>query len=225
MFGMVSAQNNAQESNKAYKQFDQKDYEKATKGVDYSEDIAKRKKKKFDELDYSEPSMPNFNFGDWSIMGDLLKTVVIGSIVLLLAYLIFRLVDQNYGNKKIINIQDHEIFENLEQHIHQVDLNDFLQQALQQGNFKLAVRIYYLIIIKKMSNSELIDWKKQKTNGEYLSEMYGKPLFENFRNSTNLFERVWYGDVEIDQDKFQVAKQLFDVLLNKIPSVNNNETR
>ena len=76
-----------------------------------------------------------------------------------------------------------------------------------------------------MSNSNLIDWKKQKTNGEYLSEMYGKPLFENFRNSTNLFERVWYGDIEIDQNKFNIAKQLFDVLLNKIPSTNSNETK
>lgn len=211
----------SQEQKAAYKEFDQKDYDKATKGIDYTENIAKRKKKEDKDYDYNRP---DWDLGDWSVLAEVLKFLGIGGVILLLAYLIFILVDQNYSNKKVINIQDHEVFENLEQYIHELDLNDLLQQAINQNNYKLAVRIYYLIIIKKMSTANLIDWKKQKTNGEYLSEMYGKSLFDHFRTSTNLFERVWYGDVEINLTKYTIVKQTFDVLLNKIPS-NSDETK
>jgi len=220
LFTLVNAQED-NEQNSTYKEFNKEDYNKATEGVDYTEDILKRKEKEPNDLDFNPP---DWNFGDWSIVAELLKFLGIGGVVLLLAYLVFRLIDENYGSKKIINIQDHEIFENLEQHIHELDLNDLLNKALQQGNYKLAVRIHYLILIKKMSNAQLINWKKQKTNGEYLSEMYGNSLFENFRKSTNLFERVWYGDVEINKDKYHIVQQTFDVLLNKIPN-SSDETK
>ena len=173
----------------SYKKFDKEAYEKATKDVNYTEDFEKKKEKPREPK--NDQPRKSLNLGNWDMVADLLKGLGIGGLVLLLAYLVFRIFDENVSNKKIANIADQSIIENLEQHIHEVDLNDFLKQALASKNFKLAVRIYYLSIIKNLSNSNLIVWKKQKTNGEYMSELFGQPLFEDFRKSTLVFERVW----------------------------------
>lgn len=188
---------------KRVKKFDQESYEKATKGVDYLEDIEHKKQKERKPSNFDPPDL-----GDWSMVGDVLKGLIILSVVLILAYIVFRVFEANYVNRKVINYKDQHTIDNLEEHIHEVNLRSFLENVLKEGNYKLAVRIYYLILIKELSESNLIRWKKQKTNGEYLSEMFGDNLFESFRNNTVLFERIWYGDIEIDNNNYlQVEKK------------------
>lgn len=205
---------------KAVKKFDQESYEKATKGVDYLEDIEQKVQKERKPSNFDPP-----NLGDWSMLGDLLKGLVILSVVLILAYIVFRVFEANYVNRKVINYKDQHTIDNLEEHIHDVDLRSFLQNALKDGNYKLAVRIYYLILIKELSDSSLISWKKQKTNGEYLSEMYGDNLFETFRNNTVLFERIWYGDIEIDNKNYLQVEKKYESFVQAVAKrkVRSNE--
>ena len=123
----------------------------------------------------------------------------------------------------MIDYKDRHTIDNLEEHIHDVDLYDFLKNALKDGDYKLAVRIYYLIIIKGLSDSALIKWKKQKTNGEYMSELYGHKLFESFRNNTVIFERIWYGDIEIDKRDFDQVQVKYDAFIKDIPKPIDND--
>ena len=118
--------------------------------------------------------------------------------------------------KSVNAIDLKEIEENLED----VELEDPIQQAIAAGNYPLAVRLYYLAILKDLSLNKKIKWKKDKTNGEYLRELAGTNIFEEFQKITLVFERIWYGKMELSQADFQKVEKLF---LKLIPTqtINN----
>ena len=66
----------------------------------------------------------------------------------------------------------------------------------------------------------MIQWEIQKTNGNYLQEMFEHHLFDNFKNLTLIFERVWFGEVEIDEKNYEKLEPLFDNMIQKIKGNN-----
>ena len=96
--------------------------------------------------------------------------------------------------------------ENIDAHIHESDLDRMIRQAVEQRNFSLAVRLYYLAIIKELSLSRAIRWRREKTNRDYLRELRHTPLFENFREATRIFERSWYGNKRLAEADFQMLQ-------------------
>ena len=66
----------------------------------------------------------------------------------------------------------------------------------------MAVRLYYLSVLKELSVKNHIRWKRDKTNGAYLRELAGSPLFGTVQEVTLIFERVWYGKVELAKPDF-----------------------
>lgn len=109
--------------------------------------------------------------------------------------------------------------ENIEENIHETDLDRFIREAKAKGDFALAMRLYYLSVIKEMSLKKLIKWKRDKTNGEYLRELRSSPFFGDFNEVTNIFERIWYGDGKIDADSFGRVEGKFSSLAENIRQV------
>ena len=56
------------------------------------------------------------------------------------------------------------INEKIEENIHESDLDKFIKQAESEEKYNLAIRLYYLAIIKELSLGKLIKWKRNKTN-------------------------------------------------------------
>jgi hypothetical protein len=105
--------------------------------------------------------------------------------------------------------------ENMDQHIFETEFDRFLRNALSSGDYKLAVRIYYLKIIKSLAEHKLIKWKKDKTNATYLREMRQHNLYEEFRNLTAMYEKIWFGDIMFTESDFGVLKPTLDDSINK----------
>lgn len=97
-----------------------------------------------------------------------------------------------------------------EELIHEKDLPQLINNAITNGNYRLAVRYYYLLILKKLSEKELIKWQQEKTNEDYIKEVSkNKELNTDFKEVTLLYDYVWYGDFPIDKTVFlQAEKQL-----------------
>ena len=70
--------------------------------------------------------------------------------------------------------------DNLDQYIHETDLERFLREALAQGNYTLAIRLYYLQVIKDLSAKSAIRWSREKTNRDYQRELRSHRLAEPF---------------------------------------------
>ncbi|RKF03425.1 hypothetical protein C8N26_1810 [Tenacibaculum lutimaris] len=97
------------------------------------------------------------------------------------------------------------------------DLPKLIEQAITEGNYQLAVRYYYLLLLKNLSDKEFISWQQEKTNEDYIKELVSKQqLHSDFKKLTYLYDYVWYGEFSIDKEKFMQAESEFKNTLAKI---------
>jgi hypothetical protein len=102
------------------------------------------------------------------------------------------------------------ISESLED-IHALDYEKMIEEAITKKNFRYAIRLNYLRSLKILSDKNLIHWKTDKTNNEFINEIKQISLKEKFKNITYDFEYIWYGEFEIDQTSYnQLQNQYSD---------------
>jgi len=153
------------------------------------------------------------------VAGGILATILSTIPFVLLAILIFLLIrfflkvnSKNiiYGeqNKPIIAFTDEE------QIIKNEDINALIAEAVKQNNFRLAIRYYYLLALKKLAEKDIIVWEQQKTNDDYKKEIKPKTMQSQFGKITRIYDYVWYGEFDIDAPKFENLKRDF-INLNK----------
>lgn len=180
-------------------------------------------KRDYIEKEKEEPSdfnMPNMGFEGLGFMAQLIKMIVYAVVVLGLAFLIFKLFEAQYRQDRKISTNKEFFLEKLEEQIHDIDLYKLLDEYSQKKDYAMMIRIQYLIIIKEMSQRKIIDWQKQKTNGAYLQEVYGHTLFSPFQKVTRLYERVWFGEVSLDEQKYNEIVPQFRSTLEQTKKIN-----
>ena len=167
--------------------FDEKQWKEITAGADFNE-TAKA------PMNFSMP---------W--IGPLLKLLsypVIIAVVVALLYLIVRNITLDLKIKRD-ELKSDDIEKQIDS-IEDIDVETLLDQARRDGNFKVVVRLYYLKLLKKLHEMEKIAWKKEKTNRDYLSELFLKDFhFQQMRGLTLSYESIWYGDHEVNAESFQ----------------------
>jgi hypothetical protein len=100
--------------------------------------------------------------------------------------------------------------------INQLDFDEQITTAIENKNYKLAVRYLFLKSLKLLSDKELINLKKDKTNKQYLAEIKNIKLARAFRSALYRFEWIWYGDFPIDDDLMKNSKNEFNKLFGLI---------
>jgi hypothetical protein len=100
-------------------------------------------------------------------------------------------------------------FEENEANIHFIDFDKMIAEAVGQGQYRRAVRLFYLRTLKQLSDREIIDWRADKTNHDYLREWKRPDIEPGFRRLTTLFEYICYGDFGIDRDRFEQTQRAF----------------
>jgi large-conductance mechanosensitive channel len=100
-----------------------------------------------------------------------------------------------------------------EEDIHEINLETLLQQAIDDKNFRLAIRYYYLSTLKSLSKSKVIDYHKDKTNSEYLFEIEDVALRSQFSYLSYVYSYVWYGEFSLDETNFKVAENKYQSFL------------
>ena len=102
-----------------------------------------------------------------------------------------------------------------ETHIQEIDLANYINEAIASGNYRSAIRYLYLNSLKKLSASGKIDWDFQKTNGDYYREIEDVALKAQFQKVSYLYDYIWYGEFAIDEHAFAKAQLEFDSLNKK----------
>ncbi|RMB64025.1 DUF4129 domain-containing protein [Dokdonia sinensis] len=92
------------------------------------------------------------------------------------------------------------------------DIQALIDSALASGNYRLAVRYYYLLALQKLSAKDYIDWQVQKTNHEYIFEIEDSYRRSYFRRVTDIYDYIWYGNFEVDESAFAKAQSAFNQL-------------
>jgi hypothetical protein len=82
------------------------------------------------------------------------------------------------------------------------ELEKLLMLYKSNGAFREAIRVLYLICLKKLDKGGLIRIRTNKTNREYLYELNGDSDRHFFRHIARIYEYVWYGHFEPDAEAF-----------------------
>jgi hypothetical protein len=87
-------------------------------------------------------------------------------------------------------------------------------EALKQ--FKNALRVWYLKALRELNEKGLVRWKTDKTNASYLRELQGTKYYTEFRELTDIYELVWYGDAEVAEYAYSRLKGQFISFINNV---------
>jgi hypothetical protein len=93
--------------------------------------------------------------------------------------------------------------------IHGISFDQAIEEAITSSNFRLAIRLLYLQSLKKLSDSNYITWQLNKTNTDYLQETSQRKWHPVFSSLTYNFEYTWYGESQVDREKFISVQQQF----------------
>ncbi|MEO7977161.1 DUF4129 domain-containing protein [Flavobacterium sp.] len=140
----------------------------------------------------------------------LLKALAV-IIVVIVIYLIVKALINKEGqwifgknsNKKTINYSD------IEKNIHLLNFDKLIKESILSGEKRIAVRYYYLWLLKVMAQNHYIKWDIEKTNSDYLYELQSPIHKEEFTYLSYLYNYIWYGEFEIDDNTFQKTQNRF----------------
>lgn len=149
-------------------------------------------------------------------MGSGVSNLLIVILIIALAALIFYLFFRNPASpeKKVIPKDLEEDVNPSE--IPKSELELRLEEAIRNGDYRKAIRIYFIFIIKGLSEKKWITWEKEKTNFAYLNEMRKHNLYTEFDQSVMLYEIVWYGKRKVDVGTYGQLEPIFKNLIKKI---------
>jgi len=175
---------------------------KAAKGIDYTENYKEFDKSEKKDLDINPPLHYNL-----SPLKYVFYFIVVGLVIFLIVKIILNLNKNPNIKKQKLSV---ESLKEIEEKIHEVDLEQLLLEALADKNYHIAMRLNFLIIIKLLSEKKLIDWAKEKTNWEYFSEIKNALLKDGFKKIVIIFEPVWYGEYILTEDSYYKLQPTFD---------------
>lgn len=191
----------------AVRKFDEDSWRRATKGVSYAEE---------EEKELPEP--PKLNAPNLGWLGPVIQVVayiLIGCGVLLMVYFLLK----NLGGKLSVRrrVEEIDVAEGPLEAIAAINTRSMLDEAIRSGDFKLAIRLYYLELLKQLDANGIIKWKRDKTNKDYLAELFSKNyFFDDIRRLTTAYETIWYGEHDIESQVFQRLSARFEGMLTSI---------
>ena len=96
------------------------------------------------------------------------------------------------------------------------DFDRLIRVALQNGNYRQAVRYQYLRTLNKLADKSFVELAPDKTNLQYVREMQNTAYQNEFAALTLNYEYVWYGEFNIDQPVYQKIENGFVTLNQKL---------
>ncbi|TBN06309.1 hypothetical protein EYD45_00025 [Hyunsoonleella flava] len=168
-----------------------------------------KEKIKTKEQDNSENIIINLGPFWWIFI-----VILIGA-VLYLAYVLL-----NEGGTGIFASSKNKSIERYDdinaENIEHADIHALIKNAENSKDYRLAIRYYYLLVLKTLSLKNHIKFEDDKTNGEYLNELNQKPFFKGFSYVSYLYTYIWYGKFALAESQYFKAKDNFQSLLNQV---------
>lgn len=169
----------------------------------------KKGKPSLDEKNNSDSFTINFGAFGW------LFYLVLAAAVIYLVYILF-----NEGGSGLFSSKQNRTLNNYEEitaeNIESADINRLINNAESSNDYRLAIRYYYLLVLKNLSLKNYIKFEDDKTNADYLNEIDSTAFIKEFRYISYLFNYIWYGEFSLNNMDYKKAKNHFIILLSKV---------
>lgn len=133
-----------------------------------------------------------FDYRVWAVIGVVVVLVIVAVIIWKRPAFFFR-------NKKVKI--DYTVSEDT---IYGIDFDAEISKAVQRQDWREAIRLTYLKLLRKLSDNNLIDWQIYKTPTKYTFEYRNA----DFHELTNLFIRVRYGGFTATESDYKKMVRL-----------------
>ena len=100
--------------------------------------------------------------------------------------------------------------------IQQADIKALIETAENNNNYRLAIRYYYLLVLKQLTVKKYIIFKDDKTNADYMNAIATEKFSTIFAHTSYIYNHAWYGEFQVDTKQYQLAKAKFVQLINSI---------
>lgn len=97
-----------------------------------------------------------------------------------------------------------------------INYQNEIEKAVLHNNYRVAVRLLFLQLLKRLSEKNLIQYTHEKTNLDYLMQLSPTIYYQDFFRITRNYEYSWYGQFNINPEKFDVIKNDFEKLEQRI---------
>lgn len=87
-----------------------------------------------------------------------------------------------------------------------------IDKAINHGNYRLAVRLMFLELLKKMTERDIIHFKQDKTNFDYLMQLHSTVYYKQFFRVVRDYEYSWYGEFDVNREAFDIVREDFKQL-------------
>ena len=179
---------------------------KGQKGEDGKISIPPKSK---EEDDYKPVGNPGW-------LNALLWIIAVGGFVIVL---IWYLSSSNVGffrRKDSTTKAEETGEEEMPEDIFAINYQREIDKAVAAGNYRLAIRLQYLRLLKNMAERHIISYRQDKTNFEYLFEMQQRPYYKEFFSITRHYEYSWYGKFNVSSEAYTVIQNDFNRLERQV---------
>jgi len=148
-------------------------------------------------------------------VGDILMYGLIVIAIAIVNIILFRSkLGGLFGGK---NSNGNISFTVFDENIHELNFPELISAAEARSDFRHAIRLHYLWLLKRLSDDGIIQLKINKTNRDYLHEIRHLEFYHRVSRASIIFEYVWYGDMKIDSSNYQSAVQSFSIAVTSTP--------
>jgi hypothetical protein len=97
-----------------------------------------------------------------------------------------------------------------------VDYDEAIRKYQAEGNYRFAIRYLFLRLIHSVADKNIIQIKDSTTNTE-IGRAFGQhPLASQFRYLASAYEYVYFGEFNLNKEKFDSLKMKFELFQEKI---------
>ncbi|WP_146171831.1 DUF4129 domain-containing protein [Flavobacterium magnum] len=146
--------------------------------------------------------------------------IVAGAIIFFVIFLIVKSIMNKEGKWIFGKRSDKNIlrYDEMEKNLQAVDFEKLIRETRISGEKRLMVRYYYLWLLKRMSAQGYITWDAEKTNSDYADELRNSDFKPDFDYLSYLYNYIWYGEFDIDEQTLEKAASAFEKTIKTIPS-------
>lgn len=138
----------------------------------------------------------------------LLWLIIIGGFA---AAIMWYLASNKVGLFRRKNINSSaDVSDEIPEDIFAINYQREIDKAAGQDNYRLAVRLMFLRLLKNLAEKNIIQYKQDRTNFDYLIQLQPTVYYNSFFRITRNYEYSWYGQFDVSEDAYKIIRSDFD---------------
>lgn len=141
-------------------------------------------------------------------------------LIIAVGYLAYTLL--NDGSSKLFSSRHNEKLlshgEITADNIAHTDIKTLITNAEKTNDYRLAIRYYYLLVLKQLTLKNFIKYEDDKTNADYMNAIASRKFSKDFAYTSYIYDYTWYGEFALNKEQYQLAKNSFVQLIKEVNS-------